>query len=117
MAAKDEAARDEADDLDILRAARLESLEARPPVVLFGEEWHLVAELPFAFGERFARSRLTALALLFADPGPTGPEDMSTAADRTQRVADRFLSHRPADADFGLLLTRFGVSLGKSSAS
>lgn len=105
------------DNLDVLRAARLEALEERPPVVLFGEEWHLVAELPFAFGEHYGRSRLAALAMLFADPGPDGDDDMSTPAERTQKVADRFMAHRPADADFGLLMTRFGVGLGKSSAS
>jgi len=94
-------ARPDVVDLDVLRAARLETTGDR--VIRFGgREWSLVPEVPFELAEAWRDGRRrAALALLLSDPGDV----------------DEFYALRPSNEDWFAILEAFGTSSGKSGAS
>ena len=94
-------ARPEVVDLDVLRAARLETLPER--VIRFGgRDFTLVPEVPFAYAEMWRKGdRVDATMMLFAEDGD-GP---------------KFFELRPSAEDMAALASVYGTSAGKSSAS
>lgn len=83
-------------DGDALRAARLEGADQHT-FRLFDEDWDLVPEIPFAFGEVWQESPRKAVAMLFSD----------------HEAADRFLDQGPSDPDVAALIRTYGTNSGK----
>jgi hypothetical protein len=88
-------------DLDVLRAARLETIPER--VVRFGgRDFTLVPEVPFVYGETWRSGRqVEATKMLFAVEGD----------------AEQFFKLNPSGLDISALVDVYNVPLGKSSAS